>query len=241
MSGYVDLHLHYVPGVDDGVRDRDDSLALLRGLRALGFIHCVATPHIRPGMFPNDRAPLEAAFAELAASTRSESGLPGLGLGAEHFVDDSFLPRIMANQALPYPGGKAVLIELPPSSFPLGLADVCFRLKSRGLVPVLAHPERYAPLYESTAPLDALLDAGVAPLLDLMSLTGRYGRAPQRAAERMLDDGVYVAACSDAHSSADVPRVEAAIDALLRRVGRDGRDELLVEGPKAILDGTLDV
>lgn len=241
MTGYVDLHVHYIPGVDDGVRDASDALALLRGLRRVGFERCVATPHIRAGMFPNDRKPLEDAFAGFVAEHGGEAGIPMLGLGAEHFVDETFLDRLRDDRALPYPGGRAILIELPPSAFPVGLGDLCFRVRTRGLVPVLAHPERYAPLYDSTVPLDALLDLGVAPLLDLMSLVGRYGRAPQRAAERMLDEGAYVAACSDAHAPADIDRVEAAIGVLVRRVGRDEAQSLLSDAPRAILDGTLDV
>lgn len=240
MSGYVDLHLHYVPGVDDGVRTRDDALAMLRGLRSLGYARSIATPHIRRDLFPNEREPLVAAFDAFTASVAAEAGLPELGLGAEHWVDETLLPRVKDGRAIPYPGARAILIEIPPAAIPIGFENVCFRIRTRGLVPVLAHPERYAPLYEKTTAIEPLLEQGMATLLDLMSLVGRYGRAPQRAAERMLDEGAYDAACSDAHGPGDVAHVERALVVLDRRVGRDEAERLLRTGPSSILAGAID-
>ncbi len=240
MSGYVDLHLHYVPGVDDGVRSVGEALELLRGLRALGFDRCVATPHIRGDLFPNERAPLEAAFEAFRVAVSAEPGLPELGLGAEHFVDERLPELSAAGATRPYPGDRAILIELPPTTFPVRLLELCFRLRSRGQLVVLAHPERYAPLFDRSDPLDPLLDRGVLPMLDLMSLVGRYGRAPRRAAERMLEEGTYVAACSDAHRATDLPDVEAALARLRSLIGAQEANELLALGPRSILDGTAE-
>src|SRR6478672_3206389 len=62
MRGFIDLHSHWVAGIDDGVKSPADGIALLRGLHAAGFSTVVATPHMRPGMFENDRDALESAF-----------------------------------------------------------------------------------------------------------------------------------------------------------------------------------
>ncbi|MCA9616940.1 MAG: protein tyrosine phosphatase, partial [Myxococcales bacterium] len=63
MSGFVDLHAHWVPAVDDGVKSDAEALELLRGLAQLGYTRCVATPHIRTAMFENRRPGLEDAHA----------------------------------------------------------------------------------------------------------------------------------------------------------------------------------
>ena len=60
-TGYVDLHCHYLPGIDDGVRTFEEGVALCRGLRDIGYRRVVATPHIRTAMFPNTKAGLRAA------------------------------------------------------------------------------------------------------------------------------------------------------------------------------------
>ncbi|MCS6858514.1 MAG: protein tyrosine phosphatase, partial [Sandaracinaceae bacterium] len=92
-SGYVDLHCHYVPGIDDGVRNEEESLALLKGLRLIGYTEVVATPHMRPGMFDNTKEKIESAFEGIAIKLEGEE-IPRLSLGAEHFFDEVFLERL---------------------------------------------------------------------------------------------------------------------------------------------------
>lgn len=240
MSGYVDLHCHYLPAIDDGVRTLEDGIALLRGLREIGFVKVVATPHIRTAMFENRKPGIEETFARFTDATVETPGLPELGLGAEHFFDDITFDLLQRGDGVPYPGGHAALIEFPPEFIPRGVEHRFFELGVRGLKPVLAHPERYPPLFKSTESIDRLLEGGVLPLLDVMSLTGKYGRRPKKTAERMLAEDVYYAACSDAHRPAHVPIVQKGIERLRKLVGDQLADELLSENPRRILDGTAE-
>jgi protein-tyrosine phosphatase len=240
MKGYVDLHCHYIPGVDDGVRTFEEGVRLVTGLCSLGYDMVVATPHIRTAMFENRKPGLEAAFEEFARLTADVPGMPVVGLGAEHFFDDVFWQLFSEQQALPYPGGKAALVEFPPDSIPMRVEERFFQMNVRGVRPVLAHPERYSALWKKTDALDPLLDVGVLPLLDIMSLAGRYGRKPRKAAERMVEEGAYYAACSDCHRPGDVEIVAEAIDRLRRLVGEDEAYELLAVNPRSILEGTVE-
>jgi protein-tyrosine phosphatase len=112
-------------------------------------------------------------------------------------------------------------------------------MRVKGVLPVIAHPERYAPLFDATDALVPLIDAGIPALLDLMSLEGKYGRKPRRAAERMLEEGAYAAACSDCHRPEDVAVVARAIERLMELVGRTQAERLLGTGPVQILRGEL--
>jgi len=240
MSGFVDLHCHYLPGIDDGVRTAEEGIALLGGLAGLGFVKVVATPHIRTAMFENDRPGLEAAYAAFREGLEGVPGMPETGLGAEHYFDDVVWDLFARGGALPYPGGKAALIEFPTRAIPVGVEHRLFELNVRGIRPVLAHPERYDPLFKRTDALDPLLGIGVLPLLDIMSLTGKYGRAPRKAAERMVEEGVYYAACSDSHRPAHVEIVAKGIARLRKLVGDEEAEELLAENPRRILEGTVE-
>jgi protein-tyrosine phosphatase len=162
--------------------------------------------------------------------------MPELGLGAEHFCDDVFWERLQQGRALPYPGDAAALLELPPERIPLGLDARLFQMNVRGIRPVLAHPERYAPLFRNTDALEPMLP-NLLPQLDLMSLTGKYGRRPRKAAERMLEEDIYFLACSDCHDPRDVPLVGEAIERLRELVGAAAAQRLLSEHPRAILEG----
>ena len=235
MRGYLDLHCHWVAAIDDGARSVDEGLAMLRALYDAGFDEVVATPHMRPGMFDNDRPRIERAFSAM------QPNLAGLGaplmvhLGSEHFFDDVVFGRLMRGEGVPYPGGSAALVEFGPTGFPLRVQHRFFDLKRAGITPVVAHPERYEPVWRDDSCLDPLLDAGAHLLLDLCALTGKYGRAPQRAAEKLLEEGAYEAACSDAHKPRDVDEVVRAIQRLQELTGDDESRRLLSEGPRGIL------
>jgi protein-tyrosine phosphatase len=237
MSGYIDLHLHYVPSVDDGVKTVADAVRLCQGLASIGFAQLVTTPHIRSGMFENRKPGLVEAFNALKAEVASAPNMPALDLSAEHHCDSVFMDLLQAGELLPYPGGRSLLVEFAADSLPLGFEQLLFRIGLKGLRPVLAHPERYSPLFKSTRPLERFIEQDLGLQLDLMSLIGKYGRTPQRAAERMVEEGVYTVAASDAHHPDDVPRVAQAISALIALVGDDEADILLRENPARLLAG----
>jgi protein-tyrosine phosphatase len=238
VRGFVDLHCHWVASIDDGARTHAESVAMLRGLHQAGFDEVVATPHMRPGMFDNDRASIERAFGAMSPVLR-EAGpstkLPTVHLASEHFFDDIVFGRLVRGEALPYPGGRSVLVELGQGPFPVRLEQRFHDVKRAGLAPVLAHPERYEPVWKDDRCLDPLIDAGAHLLLDVCALVGKYGRAPQRAAEKLLEEGAYEAACSDAHKPGDVDVVVRAIERLEKSVGKDEATRLLSAGPRGII------
>ena len=239
LSGFIDLHCHYVPDVDDGVRTFDDGVALCRALRSIGYAKVVATPHMRPGMFDNDASHLRAAFDAFVERAQALPDMPELGLASEHFFDPETMQRLASDEGLPYPGRKSALVELPPERLPLGLRELFFRLRVRGLRPVLAHPERYTPLFRDSDELATLIDHGALAQLDLMSLVGKYGRKPKHTAERLLEEGLYFIASSDSHKPADVPLVAQAIERLRELVGDDEARQLLSDHPQQVLAGTV--
>jgi len=260
--GFIDLHCHWVAAIDDGVRAPAAGIALLRGLHELGFSTVMATPHMRPGMFDNDQASLSRAFDAMSAplaEARAEGPLPAVHLASEHFFDDVVFGRLVRGEALPYGGLRrrqrlqgspvsgrdgatppprlaAVLVEFGTGAFPVQAQHRFFDLRRAGLVPVLAHPERYEPVWRDDTCLDPLLDAGAHLLLDVCALVGKYGQKPQRAAEKLLEEDAYEAACSDAHRPGDVDIVAKAIDRLEALVGVEEAHRLLADGPRGILE-----
>jgi protein-tyrosine phosphatase len=237
MRDYVDLHCHFLPEVDDGARSLDDAHLMLQGLWGLGFGEVVATPHMRPGLFDNVAANLREAFERVERSLHTGHAYPSISLGAEHYFDDVVFSRILSDQALPFPPGKAILLEFYNSDFPfsidLRLADIW----RKGMTPVIAHPERYKPIEKQPEILERLLDLGAVALLDIGALVGKYGRHAARTAEELLERGLYAAACSDAHSPKDLPEVARGIEWVRHHYGDDEVTELLATGPRALLAG----
>ncbi len=239
MRGFVDLHCHYVPSIDDGARSVDEGTAMLRALRAAGFDTVVATPHMRPGMFDNTRSDLQRAFDSFATTCDATTDLPARSLSSEHYFDDVVFGRLLAGEGVPYPGGRAVLLEFYEMDFPRSIDRQLVELRHRGLLPVIAHPERYRIIWKKPDVLERLVDLGAVALLDTAALVGKYGREPRRAAEALMERGLYHAACSDAHRPSDVAEVERGIRAIEAGWGAEEVDLLLREGPLEILEGRV--
>ncbi len=236
--GWIDLHCHPLPGIDDGARTAEDGAALLAGLYGLGFETVVATPHVRSGVWDNRVASRSGAH-EVLSAMMAEAGrrghtLPTLLLAGEHMFDDVLHDLLRKGEALTYPGGGAALVEFAYDNIPMRVELQLWRM-AKTVRPVLAHPERYTPVQQSDDKLDELIGAGAWLLLDLMSLVGAYGRRAQTAAERILAAGKYTAACSDAHKAADVPIVAQGIAALRAARGEAEVRRLLLDGPAKIL------
>jgi len=240
MSGFVDLHCHFVPAIDDGAKTPEEGLALLRALFAAGFEQVVATPHMRPSLFDNDAKDLTEAFARFEQSVTRTPDLPSISLASEHYFDEVVFERLLNGQGLPYPGGRAVLLEFYDMDFVPAVAQRLFDLRRRRLVPVIAHPERYRSLWRSHDRLADLIQSGSVALLDAAALVGKYGKEPERCARRLLADGLYRAACSDAHRESDVEEVLEGIQFIRKKYGDEGVDALLRRGPREILAGAVD-
>jgi protein-tyrosine phosphatase len=234
----IDLHCHFLPGIDDGAPSIADGVAMLEGLRALGFEQVVATPHMRPGMFDNEKQGLTAAFEQFLPAVTGRR-VPELSLSSEHYFDERVYTRLLNGDALPYPGGRAVLLEFYEIDFPPVIEQRLFDLRRRRILPVIAHPERYRKFWDQPEALERLVDQGVATLLDCMALVGKYGRRPQRAAEELLERELYHAACTDLHRPKDLETVAESLRLIEKRYDQAELEFLFREGPTALLAGQL--
>jgi protein-tyrosine phosphatase len=240
VSGFIDLHCHPLPGLDDGCRTAEEGALVVSGLARLGFATVVATPHVRCPLWDNRpdtvapaRAALEAALGDLRA--RGEP-VPEFHTAAEHLFDDMSWERLTGGAAMTYPGGRAALVEFPYDVLPAKVELRLWRLaKTHKITPVVAHPERCVTLTRDDERLLDLLGAGVKLQLDLMSLLGAYGTSAREAAERWLQAGRYAIAATDAHKPSDLARVGEAIDVLRARAGESAVRALLVEGPSRLV------
>jgi protein-tyrosine phosphatase len=235
--GYLDLHSHVLPGVDDGARDLATSRAMLAGLAAMGFSDVYATPHQKANQFLPTRAAIDQAFAAVRAALAGGPG-PTLGLAAENMWDDVFFQRSQQGTVPAYDDGDAFLVELRPQALPVGLVDHLFRLRMAGKAPILAHPERYEALWDDGALVEGLR-ANCAFVVDLAALCGYHGRRQQKMARHLVEDGLAAAVTTDAHTLEDLRAAAEGIAWIGKRLGAAAITRLLADGPRAVLTGEL--
>lgn len=191
LQGMTDLHSHLLPGVDDGSPDTASSLEMLAWMEALGIRKVWLTPHVMED-FQNNSSRLEQVFQTFQ---QAYTGPIELNLASEYMLDASFSQRL-PDQVLPL-GKKHLLVETSYIYCPVGFYDLLLDIYHTGLQPVIAHPERY--MYMEEADFRELKEKGYAFQLNLMSLSGYYGRRPQKVSEDLLQKGWYDFVGSDLH------------------------------------------
>jgi protein-tyrosine phosphatase len=238
MPHYVDLHAHYLPALDDGATDPQMSLQMLRAIASLGFSDLYATPHQRAGMFMPERAAIDGAFQATKAQAAAAGLEARLGLGAENFWDDVLADRLQRNAIPSYDGGPAFLFEVPTQLLPPNLENTLFQVRVGGTLPVMAHPERYAPIQRDIS-LAEKLGRHAALMVDLGALDGAHGKAEMKTARRLVLEGLAPAAASDIHRPADQTSVAAGMAWIRKQLGPEGLERMLDENPRRMLAGDL--
>ena len=194
LQGLTDWHCHLLPGVDDGVPTVEETLQVLSSFEREGIREVWLTPHIMEDV-PNTPASLRARYIELQAAYQ---GPVTLHLAAEHMLDSLFEERLRQGDLLPLgKEGRHLLVETSYFRPPYGLHNILLRIKAKGYVPVLAHPERY--LYMDKEEYEGLKQLGVAFQLNLPSLVGAYGPEARRKAKWLLENRNYQFSGTDTH------------------------------------------
>lgn len=193
----TDMHSHLVPGIDDGAKDLNNSLDLIRRLSQLGFQKIITTPHIRPEYFPNSRETILKGFEKLVAAIEENDLEVEMAVAAEYFVDFEFM-EFLENESLLTFSGNKVLVETSTITAPPNFQEIIFQLRLSGYQPVLAHPERY--LYMELKTFAKLKELGCEFQVNLMSLIGHYGTKVKKHASTLLENGLVDYFGTDCHN-----------------------------------------
>ena len=195
MEGFRDCHCHLLPGVDDGVKELDETLRILEEWDHIGVKDVWMTPHIMEDI-PNKREDLKKRLCDVMAAYK---GSVGLHLAAEHMMDGLFMKRLEKNNVMPIASeGDRLLVETSYYTPPMNMKAIVERVKIRGYKPILAHPERYQ--YMDRRDYRMWKDFGVMFQLNVPSLVGAYGPEVQQKAEWLLKENLYDYCGTDTHS-----------------------------------------
>lgn len=178
-----DMHSHLLPDIDDGSSNVETSLELIRGLKDLGYKKLITTPHIMWDLYKNDATTISDAYQQLQEETELTSTLH---TAAEYYLDDYFDTLLNSNTPLLKIKNNWILVEFSFVTAPVNLKQTLFNLQISGYHPILAHPERYLYFASDKKKYDELRDTGCFFQLNLLSLTGYYGKGPQELAEYLV-------------------------------------------------------
>lgn len=194
LTGMTDWHSHVLPGVDDGIRNLNDSLEVLKHFDNMGISSLWLTPHIMED-YPNTTDNLKHIFQELC---QEWNGNLKLHLASENMLDSLFEERLAANDLLPIGyNSDHILVETSYFSPPMGFDRILDSIMSAGYFPLLAHPERYT--YMDEKDYSRLREKGVKMQLNYVSLVGGYGETAKKKSIWLLKNGYIDVLGSDLH------------------------------------------
>lgn len=196
FKGFTDYHCHILPGVDDGVQTMPQSLEILTEYERIGVSDVWCTPHIMEDI-PNTTAALRQRFDELKAAYK---GNIHLHLAAEYMMDGLFEERLEAGDLLTLGDeGDQILVETSYFNKPIHMEQTLRDIMSKGLFPVLAHPERYIYIADIKAYRE-LKQMGVRLQMNLGSIAEVYGKTAKRKALMLIKEDAYDYTGTDLHN-----------------------------------------
>ena len=196
----ADMHSHLIPGIDDGSPDIETSLVLIKGMVDAGYKKLITTPHILWDMYQNTREDILLKFEVLKEKIKEEGLEVELGVGAEYYLDDYVKELLKKKEPLLTITKNLVLVEFSLASEPIDLTDILFELQVQGYQPVIAHPERYIYNERNKYFFEVLKSSGLLFQLNILSLSGFYGKSVQEMANYFLKNEFYELAGTDLHN-----------------------------------------
>lgn len=196
---FIDIHSHLLPGIDDGAKNVEDSIALIEKMSSFGIKNFITTPHVLGEVYPNSSETILTKLEEVRAALKKNEILDiSINAAAEYMMDEQFSDRLAANDILTLKD-EYILVEMSYFNAPLNLFDILFDIQLKGYKPILAHPERYNFYHSDINSYYKLKKAGCLFQLNILSLTDHYGKGVKKTSERLLQAGMYDFIGSDTH------------------------------------------
>ncbi|MDH6342263.1 protein-tyrosine phosphatase [Parabacteroides sp. PFB2-12] len=192
LNGLVDIHAHLLPGVDDGVATMEESVRTLSALAGMGIRRMYLTSHVMDTTDAGYKAYYREQFEALKAVC--PEGVE-IRLAAEYMLDMGFAAR--REEGLLAMSGGHVLVETSYMAPPPDFIELLYEVVLDGYHPIVAHPERY--MYMGDRDYRELKEKGCRLQLNILSLSGLYGRRAEEVARRLLKEGYYDHVGTDIH------------------------------------------
>jgi protein-tyrosine phosphatase len=254
IAEMIDLHNHILHGLDDGAKVLEESIEMCRISFHDGIRTIVATPHILPGIYENNRSTILAKVQELndvikefgAKNLDSIAPLPNDSIteleilpGADVHFSFDLLQRFENEEIVAVNDqGRYLMVEFEFQGIPYKAEEALFQLLTKGIVPIISHPERNMEIGQRPKRYYEMIRMGCLGQVTAMSLTGEFGPEVKQIAEKLVQKNLIHVIASDAHSADRRPPIlSSGVKAAGKIVGRKEAQKMVTEYPQAILDG----
>ncbi|MBC2696397.1 MAG: tyrosine protein phosphatase [Desulfosporosinus sp.] len=235
----IDLHSHILPCLDDGARNMDETLEMCRIAEADGIHTIIASPHSRNGVYNNDEKTILPVLKKVKEAVKEKGISIEIIPAVDMHIDPEVVTFFKQNSQLLL-GERYVLLEFPSQSIPPYTGEFLFKMKLKGYIPIITHPERNTIIQGDISVLHKWVEDGAIVQLTAMSLTGEFGEKVRKVSLKMVQSGLVHFIATDAHSSNWRKPILSKGRNVLEEILDSNRAKAMVEDiPKKILNGKV--
>ena len=196
----IDIHSHIISGIDDGSKNTEMTIKMLEMAEESGTTDIVATPHFMRGRFEVTYKEVIDEVENLKKLTKENSININIYSGQEVYYSRNILEYYNQGMIGTINNTRYMLIEFPMLEFNIEEAiNTLYELQIRGIVPIIAHPERYKQFIKNPSQINLLIKEGMLFQVNAGSINGDFGRDVKKTAIKYLNNNIYSFIGSDAH------------------------------------------
>lgn len=201
MNGYIDIHTHILPGVDDGAKDMEQALNLVRMAYENGTRTIFLTPHYRGKYKEKDAAQLRDIFTHFCQVVWRQFPDMRLYLGSEIHYEMEAPERLAEGKILSLHNSEYCLLEFQTSASRSQVITGVSEMTRYGYTPIIAHAERYHIFQRDSSLTEEVLAMGALIQLNVESVMGKNGWTVKRYCDHVLKEQQVHFIASDAHDA----------------------------------------
>lgn len=197
----VDIHSHIIPSIDDGSKNMEMTIKMLKNARENGTEEIIATPHylLEYGEARIDE--VKGYVKEINEILENNKIDIKVYSGQEVYFTERIIEDYVKGNIGTINDSRYMLIEFDMHKFEENAFDILYELQVRDIIPIIAHPERYKFLKEKPAFINDFIDQGYLFQMNTGSIEGKYGESARKTAKVFLDKNIYNFIGSDAHNA----------------------------------------
>lgn len=237
MDRVFDIHNHILPGVDDGSKDMDMSIRMLKIAAKDGITDIILTPHNKPdrrNVYASEMLPMIEALKKRC----KEEGIEiRLHRGNEIYYRKDVVERLEIGKATTMAGSRYVLLEFSPKDTWDYVKKGTYEILAGGYMPIIAHVERYEHVVSHISRVSELCDMGAYIQINASSLMGEVGRPIKKISKELMKEGLVSFIASDAHEDKKrTPKLKAAIKYVNKKFGELTATRIFKINPMKVIE-----
>lgn len=233
----IDMHSHILPGIDDGSQSIEESIKMIKEAKETGFTAIVSTSHYIEESYNFSRYEREELIKNINEGLQAENIDIKIYNGAEAYVSTNLTELIEKEELPTINESKYLLMELPMHSEILYLDNIIYDLKTNGITPIIAHPERYSYVQKNLKILQDLINKGVLFQANYGSIIGKYGKEAKKTVKKLLKNNMIHFLGTDTHRSGTIyTQMDKILKKLEKLIGKEKLELLSKTNPQKVLN-----